>query len=204
MKFPNLSRRGFIAAASALSASVAAAMNLPTGIKLLNETDNEEPVEKSKDWITDRGDYYIVHVPEGKTFKNEDLDKSTVFYLENYSTATNMSINGFVNIILLGEYSRFDRAHIDTRNTRLASGKERAVIIVDDRRKSRPPMVINELHIQTSDCMPVGDPRFSNRSVIPVNNSHLGSYYPPNGRKFLDNGKGQVLATTGSINGPYR
>lgn len=204
MKFPNLSRRGFIAAASALSASVAAAMNLPSGIKLLNETDNEEPVEKSKDWITDRGDYYIVHVPEGKTFKNEDLDKSTVFYLENYSTATNMSINGFVNIILLGEYSRFDWARIDTRNTRLASGKERAAMIVEDRRKSRPPMVFNDLHIQTSDCMPVGDPRFSNRSVIPVNNSHLGSYYPPNGRKFLDSGKGQVLATTGSINGPYR
>lgn len=136
MNFPNLTRRGFVAAASAMAASIAAAMSLPPGVKLLNETDNEEPVNLSKDWITDKGDYYIVHVPEGKTFRNELLDKSTIFYIENGASVRGVSINGFVNAIVLNEFADFSHNVIDTSKTRLASGKERSAVVLSYRGRS--------------------------------------------------------------------
>lgn len=139
MNFPNLSRRGFIAAASALAATVSAAMSLPPGIKLLNETDNEEPVNLSKEWITDKGDYYIVHVPEGKTFSGEMLDKSTVFYMEQFSRVNNVSVMGFANVILLSDTCQFTNSDIDATTTRLASGKERPVMILDSRYSNGKP-----------------------------------------------------------------
>lgn len=147
MNFPNLSRRGFIAAASALAATVSAAMSLPPGIKLLNETDNEEPVNLSKDWITDKGDYYIVHVPEGKTFSGEMLDKSTVFYTEQFSRVNNVSVMGFANVILLSDSCQFTNSEIDARNTRLASGKQRSVMVIDPRYSNgKPNSVFQGIH----------------------------------------------------------
>lgn len=151
MNSPNLSRRGFIAAASALAASVSAAMNLPSGIKLLNETDNEEPVNLSKDWITDKGDYYIVHIPEGKSFSSEKLDKSTVFYMEHASCVNNVSVVGFANIILLSDTCQFTNVDVDARTTRLASGKQRAVIAFDSRYSNgKPNSVFRGIYVRGS------------------------------------------------------
>lgn len=152
MNFPNLTRRGFVAAASALAATVSAAMNLPSGIKLINETDSEEPVNLSKDWITDKGDYYIVRVPEGKSFWNETLDKSTVFYIENGGSVKHVRVNGFVNAIVLNEYASLSNCIIDASKTRLASGKERSPLVVDWR--GRPPH-LDQAIIVSGDVKPI-------------------------------------------------
>lgn len=151
MKFPNLSRRGFIAAASALAASVTAAMNLPSGIKLLNETGNEEIVDESKEWITDKGDYYIVHVPRGKIISDLTLDKSTVFYLEEYSIARALRVEGFANVIVHSNLCRFEQNVIDARSTRLASGKERAAMVFENRSPQQDrAFIFNEVYIHAS------------------------------------------------------
>lgn len=50
------------------------------------------------DWVQDKGDYYIVNVPERKVFKGESLDKPTIFLCGAGSSVLNTSVNGFVNM----------------------------------------------------------------------------------------------------------
>lgn len=150
MCFPNLSRRGFMVAASALVATVSQAMNLNKGIVSLIETDKEAPVEKANEWITDRGDFYIVRVPEGKTFSKHDFDKSVVFYLEHQATVSMVSVMGFTNLILESDAARFTDGYLDCSNTKLASGKERACMVVDNRSKSGQSY-ISHVNLKGSD-----------------------------------------------------
>ncbi len=59
-----------------------------------------EPFEvlQENDWITDRGDFYIVRVPDFKTFKNELLNKPTIFILGQSAVVSNCDVLGFTNI----------------------------------------------------------------------------------------------------------
>jgi hypothetical protein len=64
-------------------------------------TTYSEPYAFIKDksgWITDKGDYYIVRVPDYKSFAGETMDKNTIFILGNSALVTRVSVLGFVNI----------------------------------------------------------------------------------------------------------
>lgn len=150
MGFLTLSRRGFMVAASALAASVGIGNKLVT----LIETENETPIQKYSDWITDRGDYYIVRIPHGKSFSNHTFDKSVAFYMENDTTVSNVSVNGFTNLIMQQKDSRVmvRDSLFDSTSTKLASGKSRAVVLIDG---SLDQSVFTGLHVQpgpSNDC----------------------------------------------------
>jgi hypothetical protein len=49
-------------------------------------------------WVTDKGGYYIVRIPDYMTFAHEDLDKPTIFLLGEQSRVRDVSVLGFANI----------------------------------------------------------------------------------------------------------
>ena len=53
---------------------------------------------KKHEWIEDKGDFYIVRVPDSMTFANELLDKPTIFLLGHYTVVKDVVVNGYANI----------------------------------------------------------------------------------------------------------
>jgi hypothetical protein len=51
-----------------------------------------------RDWIEDRGDFFIVRVPDFKSFANEDLSKPVVFLLGQQAAVRAVRVAGFVNV----------------------------------------------------------------------------------------------------------
>lgn len=131
MKYSVLSRRGFLVVASGLVTTISDAMRPTQGLIALVETENESPVESVSDWITDKGDFYVVRVPAGKTFSIDLLDKSSVFYLENAATVTRTSVNGFVNVVFETNLGQVKECYFDPTKTVLASGNTREALILD-------------------------------------------------------------------------
>lgn len=81
-------RRGFLKLMGAAGAAVALARY-------------SEPViamPACKDWIEDKGDYYIVRVPDFKTFVNVKLDKPAIFGLGEAAVVRGVSVMGFSNV----------------------------------------------------------------------------------------------------------
>lgn len=74
-----------------------------------------EPFEvlPENDWITDRGDFYIVRVPDFKTFKNELLNKPTIFILGQSAVVSGCEVIGFANIAA-PKGGTFDSCKVDS------------------------------------------------------------------------------------------
>lgn len=68
-------------------------------------------------WVEDKGDFYIVRVPMYKTFSRESLDKPTIFLMDQFSTVTQVSVNGYANFKTEGSSSLTD-CEFDTSNMR--------------------------------------------------------------------------------------
>lgn len=88
-----LNKRGFLKIASALVG----------GLTLSKYTNaeffvSEKKVSAFQDWIEDRGDFYVVTIPDFKSFSNEILNKPTVFLAGHNSSISRIRITGFVNI----------------------------------------------------------------------------------------------------------
>lgn len=85
-------RRGFL---KLLGAAVGAAA-VP-GILTYAEPLLAIPIE-GREWVEDRGDFYVVRVPDFKTFAREVLDKPTIFLLGQQAILTNVLVSGFANL----------------------------------------------------------------------------------------------------------
>lgn len=113
-----IERRGFLKVLGAIAAS--------TGIIHYAEAKVLMPEQGS--WIEDKGDYYIVRIPDGKTFAHETLDKPTIFGFGQDSRVEYVTVNGFVNMYMpRGGYvygSKFDAS-------KCAMHGRREVILVD-------------------------------------------------------------------------
>lgn len=149
MQYPNLSRRGFISALSALASTVTAAAMLPPKILLLNETENEDPVEQCKDWITDKGDYYAVRIPDGKTFRDETFDKSVVFLMGNCAAIEYVTVKGFTNFIITAGRYTVTNSMFDSSGVKLANGKERSPVYFDNKVGRGQPYVNSSFFVNS-------------------------------------------------------
>ena len=49
-------------------------------------------------WIEDKGDFYIIRVPDFKTFAKETLNKPTIFLLGEQATVRDVEIFGYANV----------------------------------------------------------------------------------------------------------
>lgn len=56
------------------------------------------PEEKPIDWIIDKGEYYLVNIPDGKTLKRERLDKPSIIKMGQGSTIGDLTVVGYCNI----------------------------------------------------------------------------------------------------------
>lgn len=93
-----ITRRGFLRVLSGASA-VIAITSTARSLMLYDEQDLERPISlRYRDWVEDRGDFYVVRVPSGKSFAKEFLNKPVVMILGRGSLATNLRIDGFVNL----------------------------------------------------------------------------------------------------------
>lgn len=112
-------RRAFLRALGAAAAAI--------GITRYAEPELLIP-DVHHDWIEDRGDFYVVRVPDFKTFANETLNKPTIFLLGQESTMKYVEVNSYANIAMgLGASvlsSRFD-------SSKAQAGKPRATVNVN-------------------------------------------------------------------------
>lgn len=55
------------------------------------------------DWVDDRGDFYVVKVPEGKSMSHEVFSKPTIFQLGNGAVLSGLTVHGFCNMYGRGQ-----------------------------------------------------------------------------------------------------
>jgi len=84
----NIARRGFLQIATMLIGGVAIGKFIEPEIAI---------AKTHKDWIEDRGGFYIVRVPDFKTFSRERLDKPTIFLLGDESEVSYVDVTGYAN-----------------------------------------------------------------------------------------------------------
>lgn len=82
-------RRGFLKLLGAVAASV--------GIVKYAEPLLSIP-QAGHDWIEDRGDFYIVRVPDFKEFARETLEKPTIFLLGEMAIVRDVRVTSFANV----------------------------------------------------------------------------------------------------------
>jgi hypothetical protein len=115
-----IERRGFLKVATMMVGSVLVAKYIEPAIELIKP--------EKHTWIEDKGDFYIVRVPEYKTFAKEILDKPTIFLMDHHSTVTQVDVKGYSNIKMSGyctvTESRFDVSEMITE-------QERSVLLVN-------------------------------------------------------------------------
>lgn len=114
-------RRTFLKTATALVGGVLAA-------KYLEPLTNISQIHN--DWIEDKGDYYIVRIPDNSIFSNEILDKPTIFVTGAYVALKRLEITGFVNIIAKGPISVMDSMFDASKSVSL-NDSDRPVIRLD-------------------------------------------------------------------------
>lgn len=104
----NLGRRGFLKIGAAAATAIVAASRVP-GLVLFDEPVIAHPY---KDWVTDKGDYYEVVIPGGRSFARERFDKSVLLLMGERSIFTDCDVRGFVNVYAMSGFklsnSRFD------------------------------------------------------------------------------------------------
>jgi hypothetical protein len=112
-----------------LSGSALGAALALKGLNLFAEQEEEiDFAPQQSDWIVDRGNYYIVTVPEGKSFSRYDFDKPVLFMLKDRAEVSEVSIDGFITIVGSANCS-FLSSKVDTSKTVLQ--KPRAAILID-------------------------------------------------------------------------
>lgn len=87
-------------------------------------------VTNSHEWIEDRGDFYIVRVPDGKTFAEEALEKPTIIQMGARSKIRRIWIEGFTNVYAAGEFS-IEASSFDARG--MATSARRPVLHLNGR-----------------------------------------------------------------------
>lgn len=76
------------------------------------EVEEYIPDKLKHEWVEDKNDYYIVRVPDYKTFVREYLDKPTIFLLGERSRVDDCRVQGFVNVNMKHE-SVFTKTFVD-------------------------------------------------------------------------------------------
>jgi hypothetical protein len=84
-------RRTFLKIGSALVAGTAVATYAEPLINALTTGAKHQ-------WVQDKGDYYVVTIPENKSFAKEHLDKPTIFLFGDNSKLLDVSVIGFANM----------------------------------------------------------------------------------------------------------
>lgn len=108
-------RRGFLK----LAAATAGAIGL---------TKYAEPwlqLPETHEWVEDRGDFYVVRVPQSQRFANERLDKPTIFLLGAYSMLEGVQVDGFTNISAMGG-AAIQQCHFNA--SRMEVSRNRSVV----------------------------------------------------------------------------
>ena len=120
-----LTRRGFLKVTGAAAAALLAAKLLPPGLTVFDE----QPVRHtaSKDWITDRGDYWEVVIPAGKRLSREVFDKPLLLMMGQDASFVDCVVLGFANLYAKPNVSLIGN-HFDARQ--LASVKERPLLTI--------------------------------------------------------------------------
>lgn len=85
-------RRGFLKLVVAAATTVGA-------LKITRYAEPLLPIaDVAHDWIEDRGDFYVVRVPDFKIFAREILRKPTIFLLGQQATVYDVAVDSFSNI----------------------------------------------------------------------------------------------------------
>lgn len=79
------------------------------------------------DWVEDKGDFYIVRVPEKKVFLNETLAKPTIFLLGALAAVKAVEVKGFANIFMPRGGS-VEGCHFD--GSKMKTDKDRPVLLL--------------------------------------------------------------------------
>jgi hypothetical protein len=123
-------------------------------------------------WVEDKGDFYIVRVPDFKTFANEHLEKPTIFLLGESATVRSVDVDGFANIFA-PKGGIFTQSRIDS--SRMAA--ERA----------RPALTLKGARFAVTDCH-----LLSNEGDGIVFERAQGEHKVPAGMRLIDFGRGKV------------
>lgn len=91
-------------------------------------------------WVEDMGDFYIVRVPDSKSFSNELLDKPTIFLLERFAIVNSVSVIGYSNISHKGQSKIYD-CMFDC--SEMVMSTNRAVLHIDTNKSIEGIMVEN-------------------------------------------------------------
>lgn len=84
-------RRIFLKLAGAVTGLVAAS-------SLVKYAEPYAKLSEIGEWIEDRGDFFIVRVPDYKMFAGEILNKPTIFLLGERAVVKDVRVNGFANV----------------------------------------------------------------------------------------------------------
>lgn len=106
-----------------------------------------EPMEKIentyKDWIEERNGFYIVRVPDFKTFEKEHLNMPTIFLMGQNSALRNCQIDGYANIDANSNSINVSDVYFDTR--KLIVPNHRPVLLVSRLNVSRIRNVVGAI-----------------------------------------------------------
>lgn len=91
-----MDRRTFVNSAFAVVASNTSLLLNATPILHLEEL--TVPKYEPSSWITDKGDYYVVKIPDGKTFIKEVLDKPSIIVLGENSKLSDLTVHGYASL----------------------------------------------------------------------------------------------------------
>lgn len=81
-------------------------------------------------WVEDKGDFYILRVPDGKSVNGLKLDKPTIVLAGAKSIISNVDIDGFCNIFAKPA-AVIDGLWVDARHS-MAEGRDHAVLMSGD------------------------------------------------------------------------
>lgn len=84
-------RRSFLKIGSALVAGTAVTTYAQPLLNIIT-------LNAKHQWVQDKGDYYVVTIPENKSFAKEYLDKPTIFLFGDNSKLLDVSVIGFANM----------------------------------------------------------------------------------------------------------
>jgi hypothetical protein len=73
-------------------------MALVGGLSVITYAEPKVLFFKDVDWVTDKGDYYIVKVPDFKMLSREIFDKPCIILLGERAVVSDVRVQGFVNI----------------------------------------------------------------------------------------------------------
>lgn len=136
--------------------AAAALIGVPSSGALLYREDDQLVVPPRNDWIEDRGDHYVVNVPDFKMLQREFFDKPTIFLLGTESVLADVHVEGFVNI-RMGTHSQFRDSRIDARNFRTTVN--RPTVLLGAPTATKGPVVFSRLNVlsapQAESCIAV-------------------------------------------------